>query len=425
MSRASTSRARSASSREAVEARRWAETDASSTTTRSRSCARAPSSGWGVAVVCGTGINCVGVAPDGRHARFPALGRDHRRLGRRLRRRPARRCLGRRAQRGRPRAEDVARAGACPAHFGLATPDRAGGGDPPRPDPAAAARSSCRRSSSPRPRDDEVAAGIVERLAGEVVAMARVALERLELTDEPVEVLLGGGLLQSGRRPPRERRSRRGCGEVGARSPCVTTPSRRRSSAPPCSGSTSSAPPPRRSSARARGARGRSSRRRGEPMADVRFERATRVYAGQRRAGGRRARPRTSRTASSWSSSARRAPARRRRCGCSPGSRRSTPARVFIGDRDVTVRPAEEARRRDGVPELRALPVPDRRAEHRLPAQDGQASRRPSASAACARWRGCSGSSDYLERKPGQLSGGERQRRRDGPRDRPRSRASS
>jgi len=30
--------------------------------------------GWGVAVVCGTGINCVGVAPDGRHARFPALG---------------------------------------------------------------------------------------------------------------------------------------------------------------------------------------------------------------------------------------------------------------------------------------------------------------------------------------------------------------
>src|SRR6185369_15909381 len=30
---------------------------------------------WGVAVTCGAGINCVGVAPDGRHARFPALGR--------------------------------------------------------------------------------------------------------------------------------------------------------------------------------------------------------------------------------------------------------------------------------------------------------------------------------------------------------------
>jgi len=30
--------------------------------------------GWGIAVVCGSGINCVGVAPDGRHARFPSLG---------------------------------------------------------------------------------------------------------------------------------------------------------------------------------------------------------------------------------------------------------------------------------------------------------------------------------------------------------------
>src|SRR5262249_9819931 len=29
---------------------------------------------WGVAVVCGAGINCLGVGPDGREARFPALG---------------------------------------------------------------------------------------------------------------------------------------------------------------------------------------------------------------------------------------------------------------------------------------------------------------------------------------------------------------
>src|SRR5262249_60382761 len=29
---------------------------------------------WGVAVTCGTGINCVGVAPDGRTAGFLALG---------------------------------------------------------------------------------------------------------------------------------------------------------------------------------------------------------------------------------------------------------------------------------------------------------------------------------------------------------------
>ena len=30
--------------------------------------------GWGVALVCGAGMNCVGVGPDGAHVRWPALG---------------------------------------------------------------------------------------------------------------------------------------------------------------------------------------------------------------------------------------------------------------------------------------------------------------------------------------------------------------
>ena len=29
---------------------------------------------WGVAVIAGSGINCVGIAPDGRMASFPAVG---------------------------------------------------------------------------------------------------------------------------------------------------------------------------------------------------------------------------------------------------------------------------------------------------------------------------------------------------------------
>jgi N-acetylglucosamine kinase-like BadF-type ATPase len=45
--------------------------------------------------------------------------------------------------------------------------------------------------------DDDVAGGIVDRLADEVVALARAALERLHLRNEPIEVLLGGGLLRS------------------------------------------------------------------------------------------------------------------------------------------------------------------------------------------------------------------------------------
>ena len=66
--------------------------------------------GWGVAVVCGAGINCVGVGPDGPQRPVPGARRDHRRLGRRLRRR-FRGAVRRRAQRGRARAEDEPRAG--------------------------------------------------------------------------------------------------------------------------------------------------------------------------------------------------------------------------------------------------------------------------------------------------------------------------
>jgi hypothetical protein len=44
---------------------------------------------------------------------------------------------------------------------------------------------------------DDVAAEIVDRLAAEVVALARVAVTRLSLAGEPVEVLLGGGLMRA------------------------------------------------------------------------------------------------------------------------------------------------------------------------------------------------------------------------------------
>jgi hypothetical protein len=44
--------------------------------------------------------------------------------------------------------------------------------------------------------DDAVAAEIVAKLATEIVTMARVALTRLGLEREPVEVLLGGGMMR-------------------------------------------------------------------------------------------------------------------------------------------------------------------------------------------------------------------------------------
>jgi N-acetylglucosamine kinase-like BadF-type ATPase len=178
--------------REAIEARRWAERIMVDNDTFA--VLRAGTErGWGVAVVCGTGINCVGVSADGRHARFPALGTITGDWGGGSDVGNAALSAAARSQDGRGRRTSLEQA--VPAHFGLETPHELA--------------EAIHRGTIPARRllelppvvfaeaeHDEVADGIVERLASEIVAMARVALERLELQDERAEVLLGGGLLQ-------------------------------------------------------------------------------------------------------------------------------------------------------------------------------------------------------------------------------------
>jgi N-acetylglucosamine kinase-like BadF-type ATPase len=150
--------------------------------------------GWGVAVVCGAGINCVGVAPDGRHARFPSLGAITGDWGGGYDLGLAAVSAAARSEDGRGPRTSLERS--VPAHFGLETP--------------VALAEAIHREEIPQRRvielaplvlaeadHDAVAAEIVERLVEEVVALARVALTRLGLQDEPAEVLLGGGLLQS------------------------------------------------------------------------------------------------------------------------------------------------------------------------------------------------------------------------------------
>jgi N-acetylglucosamine kinase-like BadF-type ATPase len=149
--------------------------------------------GWGVAVVCGAGINCVGVAPDGRVVRFPSLGAITGDWG-------GGHDVGLAAVSAAARSADgrgplSALEHAVPGHFGLATPGELGealhlGQIPPR------------RVLELAPlvfataEGDEVAAGIVDRLAFEVAAFARAAITRLGLEGEAVEVLLGGGLMR-------------------------------------------------------------------------------------------------------------------------------------------------------------------------------------------------------------------------------------
>jgi N-acetylglucosamine kinase-like BadF-type ATPase len=151
--------------------------------------------GWGVAVVCGAGINCVGVAPDGRHARFPALGWITGDWG-------GGGDVGREAVYAAARSEDgrgekTSLERVVPAHFGFDTPSQLA-------EAFHRGQIAERRAVELAPvvfgeaSADPIAASIVDRLAEEVVVMIRVALERLGMTEMAVEIVLGGGLMQSG-----------------------------------------------------------------------------------------------------------------------------------------------------------------------------------------------------------------------------------
>ena len=92
--------------------------------------------GWGVAVVCGAGINCVGVGPDGRHARFPALGVISGDWGGGYDVGLAALSAAARSEDGRGPVTRLEQA--VPALFRQAHAERAGRGDPPRRGAAAA-----------------------------------------------------------------------------------------------------------------------------------------------------------------------------------------------------------------------------------------------------------------------------------------------
>ncbi|MCQ9182477.1 ATPase [Streptomyces sp. IBSBF 2953] len=150
----------------------------------------------GVAVVCGAGINCVGMRPDGRTARFPALGRLSGDWGGGWG--LAEEALWHAARAADGRGGPTALTRTLPAHFGLPTMyaliealhlERV---PPPR-----------RHELTPvlfatATEGDAVARAVVDRLAEEVVTMATVALTRLELLEEETPVLLGGGVLTAG-----------------------------------------------------------------------------------------------------------------------------------------------------------------------------------------------------------------------------------
>jgi N-acetylglucosamine kinase-like BadF-type ATPase len=146
-----------------------------------------------VTVVCGAGMNCVGVAPDGSVVRFLALGTFTGDWG-------GGGTLGTQAMFFAMRDEDgrgspTALSAAVPAHFGYATTAEVaealhlGEIDGHRlhelvPVLFAAASAG-----------DEVALSVVRRQADEVIAFAMAALTRLDLLGTDTEIVLGGGVL--------------------------------------------------------------------------------------------------------------------------------------------------------------------------------------------------------------------------------------
>ena len=148
--------------------------------------------GWGVAVICGSGVNAVGRAPDGRVARFAGLGEiaGDRGGGSGL----GMWGLGAavRAVDGRGPATTLSTR--VPAYFGLTNPvavteaiyleridqDRVG---ELAPVVAQAARDG-----------DAVAAELVDDVADELASFATAAIRRLGLEGEAVPITLAGGL---------------------------------------------------------------------------------------------------------------------------------------------------------------------------------------------------------------------------------------
>lgn len=146
-----------------------------------------------VAVVCGAGINCVGISATGGVARFPSLGRLSGDWGGGAQ-------LGGDALWFAVRAEDgrgapTALQDAVRRHFGLPTVEAVsaamhlGALDPERLHELVPVLLGVASDG------DEIARSVVFHLADEIVTLAVVALGRLNLLESPAEVVLGGGVL--------------------------------------------------------------------------------------------------------------------------------------------------------------------------------------------------------------------------------------
>ncbi|WP_028638311.1 N-acetylglucosamine kinase [Nocardioides sp. URHA0032] len=158
---------------------------------------RAGLDSWrGIAVICGAGINCTGVLPDGRTARFAAVGTISGDWGGGAFLWQEAMWWAARAEDGR--GPDTLLRTALPQHLGL--PSMA-----ELIEAIHAGRVPEERCAELTPllftvaeAGDPVAADVVRHQAREVVALAVAAARRLGVDEEPIDVVLGGGVLTAG-----------------------------------------------------------------------------------------------------------------------------------------------------------------------------------------------------------------------------------
>jgi N-acetylglucosamine kinase-like BadF-type ATPase len=151
---------------------------------------------WGIGVVCGTGMNCAAVGPDGRTVRFPALAElsgDFAPGGAWL----GLRALGLALRAGDGRGSATALRERVSAHLGTPDPEAALSALYTGAIPYARLFELARILLDAAAAGDEPARTAADTLADEVVAFVRAAVVRLELRDEAVEVVLGGGIFDT------------------------------------------------------------------------------------------------------------------------------------------------------------------------------------------------------------------------------------
>ena len=150
---------------------------------------------WGVVLICGRGINAAAVAPDGRSARFDAVGMYSGDWGGGMGIAEEGLAAAVRAADGRGGPTVLRRL--VPAHFGLRTP--------------AALTKALYFERIPHARlielapvvfgaatdGDAVARSIIDRLADELVAMGSALIRRLRLGRLDPEVVLAGGVFRA------------------------------------------------------------------------------------------------------------------------------------------------------------------------------------------------------------------------------------